>query len=166
MSDDADDKPDNVVTIHFGAGGETRIKDASFDKRHCRHVRMLIDEENRSISCEVCEKPLDPFQICLDYARRERNWRHYETEEHKTRKKISELEAEEKKLKARIRNAKRKDADLAVEAERKRHSEQHYRTHANARSIVELAERIMRAHDGEPQPAGSLIPWNPRAADD
>lgn len=139
----SDDNATNVVTVNFGAG-ETSVKD-HYGQRFCSHARMELDTKARSVACGTCGQQLDAFQILLDYAVRERNWRHYDVELRELSKKLEELKAEEQRVKARTKTADRKEAAAAVAAERQRHRDLRERAHRNAQQIVALAERIARS---------------------
>lgn len=151
MSDD-DTGGDNVITVNFGAKApETTVHDyADHQPRpeslaYCRHRHTDLYPRSRQIVCADCGKLLDPFDLLLQYANRERSWRHYETEEQETRARNATLLDEEKRIKARIRSAKRRDVEEALELQRKQLRERERRIEMNAREIAELAGRIARA---------------------
>ena len=73
----------------------------------CRHSKLYVDAESRAVSCRGCSAHLDAFSVLLDFANKERHARHWDRERLDTQKRLHELKAEEKRVKARLRNAKK-----------------------------------------------------------
>lgn len=147
MSDNpSDDDDKNVVRVAFGS--ETRIVHPSLARGACRHISYELDVESRVARCK-CGVELDPFQILLDYARAERNWRYYAREEQQTRERIATLAQEERRIKARIRTARRRDPETAIQEHRKRTATRDRTIAWNAREIEEMAQRIRKLLERE-----------------
>lgn len=112
--------PDHVPIFDEGA----RLDDG----RWCTHSQDRVVEEQRIVECCNCKAPLDPFKVPLQYARGERIRADTEAALKKLREQTRALEAEERRVKARTRNAKKKDAEIAVAAALKKAAENHERT--------------------------------------
>lgn len=139
MSDDTPNDDNKVVRVAFGT--ETRI--VRDRERVCRHLQYELELDTRVARCQ-CGAQLDTFQILLEYARAERHWRHYATEEREIRERLAALAAEERRIKARIRNARRRDPESALEEHRKRSAARDRTIAWNAREIEEMAARIRK----------------------
>lgn len=112
---------------------------------HCQHRQMVVDESKRTIECQSCGAVLDPFDVHMQYARRERSWRYWDRERKQAEARVEELKAEEKRIKARMANASRKDADTAVQAERERWREKRQKLAWKAKEIEREAGELKRA---------------------
>jgi hypothetical protein len=147
MTEPTDPPPldSNVVNVDFGGGGgtQTSVKH-TLSPRACKHVHFELDEQTRVVRCKDCSAELNPFQLLLEYAKRERYWRYYDTEVRKCVTRINDLKSEEQRIKARTRGASRKDAELAVESERQKLANDRDITRRAALEIAELAQRIAR----------------------
>lgn len=84
--------------------------------KFCVHASHRVNETQRTVKCAECGAALDPFQVVLQYARKDRVRDDMRAQVAELRGKLVELYKEEKRIKARVRNAKRKDADAAVSA--------------------------------------------------
>lgn len=86
---------------------QPRIQKA-WNRERCPHHRILIDKENRRLTCESCGVELDPIAELYKIAVKE--WElYYSVEEFKRYKNLTaDLKAEEKRIKARIRRAQKK----------------------------------------------------------
>ena len=114
--------------------------------RTCYHRGAFkLDGAARSVNCGTCGAPLDPFQLLLDYAERERTWRYYDSEIRRAEAQLQELKDEERKVKARTKSASRKEAAAAVAAERVRTERERMEISELARDVAGLARRIERA---------------------
>src|ERR1035438_4444385 len=40
----------------------------------CRHIAVFVDPEMRVVTCQNCRAALDPFQVVLEMAHKERRW--------------------------------------------------------------------------------------------
>lgn len=80
--------------------------------------------------------------VLLEYAKRERRWRHWDGESTKALTRIAELKAEEKKIKARTKSASRKDSNQAVRDEQARTEKMRFDLIQDARDLAALAARI------------------------
>ena len=92
---------------------ENLIRREDDPKRHtrfCTHGRITLDEHQRLVNCADCSAVLDPFQFLLKQADMlQRAWDHYRMASRKVEElntSIANLQAEEKRLKARVRRAK------------------------------------------------------------
>lgn len=145
MSGDEDDEtPDNLVVVSFRAD-ETSVEERwQAGEKYCIHRNYQLKVASRTVVCADCKALLDPFQLLLEMARKQRNWRDWDKEARTQRAALTELHAEETKVKARLRNAKRKDADAAVEEERRRTMEHRRIVKRTADEIGALAKRIAK----------------------
>lgn len=125
-------------------GGLAAIKKKGPDAPHlqCRHMATVVDEVARTVGCATCGAPLDPIQVLLEYARKERHWRGWDAELNRTQLRIEELKAEERRVKARTKNATRKEADAAVAEERVRSERERMVAAELARDAGALCRRI------------------------
>ena len=138
-----DNEPDNVISVSFGE--KTTVKDRTSDPSRCFHRRYEVDDESRTIACRLCGKVVDAFSVLLEYANEGSRWEHARKRRRELSASVEALLKEEKLIKARLKSASRKDAKKAVADERAKLKEQQRRTAANAREIVLLAQRIVRA---------------------
>ena len=87
-----------------------RQEDPKRYTRYCDHGRITLDEHNRLVSCAECGATLDPFQYLLKQADvLQRAWTNYRIAAKKVEDlstSISNLLAEEKRIKGRVRRAK------------------------------------------------------------
>lgn len=142
------EEPPNVIKATFGK--ETRIADHG---GFCWHSSILVHERTRSVTCATCNADLDPFDRLLEYARKERNYHHYGQREKALHDRIAKLEEEERKIKARTRNAIRKDADAAVKEALEKRAEAVRSVLWKAREITRLGEQIERLLGPKSAPA-------------
>lgn len=126
-----------VIRLDFDRQSEIRR-----DGPYCSHRQYEIDEGTKTVVCGKCGAPLDAFQLLLDYATRERSWRYYDSEIRCAKQQLAELKAEERKVKARTKNATRKEAVAAVAEERVRSERERMVIAELARDIVAAAKRI------------------------
>jgi hypothetical protein len=90
------------------------------------------------------------FEVLLAYARNERTWRHWQGECIRKRAELGALQAEERRTKARLKHASRKDAAAAVAEERARGERERMQMADAARDIVTRAKRIDRLARSRP----------------
>lgn len=74
----------------------------------CRyHLRVVVDEFSPTVICADCETELDAHAVLLEFAKRERTFRHwvesYITEKVALEKKIEALKAQKNKLAREVR---------------------------------------------------------------
>jgi hypothetical protein len=134
-------------------GAETIIKDGGY----CMHAQIVVDEKARGLFCNLCNATLDPFEQFKRYANQEAQYRVWDRELARQRKQLSEMKDEETKIRARTRNASRKDAELAVAEERKRSKDRRDRSVWNAREMKILADKIINALSDERPRARELM---------
>lgn len=60
---DLTDKKDNIITLS--------IARAAYDKKKCKHLHFLIDEEHQEVTCGDCEMKLNPMWVLTQLARSE-----------------------------------------------------------------------------------------------
>lgn len=130
-----------VLQLVPGTGGETnRVKGLGYGL--CGHKRTQLDADKRAVTCRDCGKTLDPFDVLMEYARAERVWQQWDRDTDELRREVARLKEEERKVKARTQSASRKDAAVAVEAERARTERARQDTIELARDVAGLARRI------------------------
>ena len=158
MDDDTDhDRSDGkLIVVAFGT--ETTVRDKPLEQRFCRHHQYLVDEAHRTVTCGQCGALIDAFEVLLEYANKERHWRQSEAEERKVTKRISELEEQERRIKARTRSARRKDADHAVEEERVRVAGRLSSAAHKVREIERLAGELKKAIGAHALAAAAELP--------
>ena len=100
-----DEKLAEVVVGNFGSA---RLDIKSRTINECRHTRVVVDPKLRRVECRDCEEILDPVEVLVQYANKERQF-HYRREAlHDIQERVKGLAAEEKRIKARIRRAEKK----------------------------------------------------------
>jgi len=104
MSDDRDDK---VVSPNFGAPN-LDVRRRSFGD--CRHVRVLVDADLRRVECRECGEILDPIEVLLQFASKERQFSYRKDALENIQRRVQELSKEERRIKARISRAKKKES--------------------------------------------------------
>lgn len=144
----AEDGPDIAPVLQMVPRAQTTVKGSP---RFCRHRQTVVDESDRTVACGSCGKALDAFQVLLEYARRERHWQCWDQEVGNKTRELAELKDEERKVKARTKNAARKDAGEAVAAERARTEKTRHEVIMAARDVTALGKRIeqMMTRKGE-----------------
>jgi vacuolar-type H+-ATPase subunit I/STV1 len=82
------------------------------DRPHkCKHHSVEVGSKKRIVVCTACGEYLDAFEILLQYAYDERRFNYHRGQLAEIEKKIAELQAEEKRVKARLKRATKKDAE-------------------------------------------------------
>lgn len=137
------DQPEGIV-IRADFGKRADIKERTDLLRPCKHEQTLVDEVERTVECGTCGAPLNAFMVLLEYARKERHWRHWQAEVSRCHNELAKLKEEERKVKARTRSASRKDAGEAVAAERARDERERRESICDAREIAAICGRIER----------------------
>ncbi len=89
---------DNLVRPRFG---NCKIDVRNREPAACRHNSILVDEH--SVECATCKEKLNAIAVLLDFARRERNLRGWESERNRVAKEIEQLKAQRARLRAAIR---------------------------------------------------------------
>lgn len=142
------DERKKTATLHAPVfGTEAEIKPRDYSKPDpCDHEgrRYVVDPEARTVTC-ACGAGLDAFGVLLSYAYKERQFRHWRAEENKARKALHEAEEELQRVKARTRNASRKDAAEAVLMERKKQARERATITFAVSTIRHETEKIQRA---------------------
>jgi hypothetical protein len=97
----AEPLPENLIQREEDHLGRTR---------YCTHGRITLDEHQRLVNCADCGAVLDPFQFLLKQAELlQRAWDNHRMAARKVEElnaSISNLKAEEKRLKGRVARAK------------------------------------------------------------
>ena len=138
----SDEPPDNVIKI--GHGGVPRQGGVGYSFA-CKHAAWEVDKRARSVSCQTCKAELDPFQVLYEYALAERSYRYWSDDEERVRRRLNNMLADEKRAKARLRNVSRKDADVAVAAEREMWERRTRKAAYKAREIARTAAAIAKS---------------------
>jgi len=95
----------DVVTPDFGSA---RLDVKRRRPGDCKHTRVIVDPVLRRVECRDCESVVDPIQVLVQYAEGERNFQYRQESIDRLAKRVKELAAEEKRIKARIYRAKKK----------------------------------------------------------
>ncbi len=122
--------------------------------RWCSHKQYTLNGKAREARCSLCAELLDPFAILMDYATEERNFKPWVKEEEALRARIKALKADEKRTKARLRNAKKRDIDLALASQRKHLTEKLRRMHMR---LADASRAIQAAQNALPSPQESMF---------
>lgn len=85
-----------------------RRKHDGTDKQYCRHQAVEIDDNAREVDCQLCGASLDPIKVLYDIAINEIRLQYTEKEYIELKEKTADLKAEEKRIKARIRTARKR----------------------------------------------------------
>ena len=106
MSDDSDTGSGDVVSVDF-AGPRLGIKPRTY--RECKHPLIDVNECLWRIECRSCGEVLDAVHVLLEMAKLERSCAHWTNAEARAKESLALLKDEEKRIKARIRRAMRKE---------------------------------------------------------
>lgn len=151
----SDDDQDNVIQFSLAhrTPGSSLGHRPWTATRKCTHQSVLVEEPTREVTCAQCGVVLDAFTVLLQYANRERRfeWSSQDVQrEHKARRaQCEQLRAEEKRLKARVRAAKKRDPEEHETLRQTRQEHHRERTVANANEAIELLQKIVRANGGK-----------------
>lgn len=96
---------DNIINFNPKQRDSIKYKRRAYE---CQHWDLEIDEESRMVECKKCGKMLDPVTVLIQFAMLERKLDYSRWELKELSSRISELKHEEKLIKARIRNAKKR----------------------------------------------------------
>jgi len=107
---------DFVIEVDFSkakakgeeSGGSTRLFTKQKKASRCKHLRVDIDDELRTVICSDCREELDAVQVLVEYANRERLMAYKHDTVSALNRKIDELKKEERKIKSSIRYVKKK----------------------------------------------------------
>ena len=64
-----DEEPDNIIELRRDTAFRTG-RTLNWGRR-CKHLEIVVDEENRSISCDRCGESINAFDWVSDWARNE-----------------------------------------------------------------------------------------------
>ncbi len=110
----------------------------------CRHRRITVHEDRTKAECTDCGAPLDPHALLVQYAKRERHFRHkdekVQAEHAKLCRQLSGLRGEERHLKKRVRLLRELRTKLEAELQQRMPSGTEYRDWI-ARAIEQLEEQ-------------------------
>lgn len=145
----SEEREGNAPVLRPVFGAQTTVKGSP---KHCRHRVPVLDAEDRTVACEGCGTALDAFQVLLEYADGERRWQGWDQSVREKQRELEALKDEERKVKARTKNALRKEADMAVATERLRTEKMRRDAIQVARDVVAAGKRIERLMQrrGEP----------------
>lgn len=125
MSDDG-----KVIDFMAAKAGKDAADEAGLDvitqrqrgKEWCAHKYVLVSDHSNEVECRTCKAPLDPHAVLLEFANKERQFRYSEKsakdEFGRVTARLKEAKAEEKRVKARVANARKVLADLEAKVER------------------------------------------------
>jgi hypothetical protein len=109
---DTDDS--NLIEVKaWKADGEPFLTlHRSNDEPFCGHKgKVLINENRRTATCALCGTVLDPIDVLWWLAMKERELIFSRDKKRALEVQIAELKAEERRVKARLRRARAKEAD-------------------------------------------------------
>ena len=139
------DPPDNVIQLGPTGPATSKVGDWTGPIKKCEHHSFMVDGRARIVECQHCGVDLDPIEVLHEFAVGERSYRMWAAEEKKVHARLKALHEDERKTKARLKNASRKDAEIAVAAERARWEERLRRIAWNAQKIEGMAKTIRNA---------------------
>lgn len=123
----------------------------------CMHRGYDLDASTRTVTCRECGRKIDAFDALQSVSRDDR-WHEMRREERKKEaQRVAFLKGEERRVKDRLKNANRKDADAAVAEERKKWRGRLARAaartsdalRASEAAATALKEAMQEAGDGE-----------------
>lgn len=97
---------------------QTKLKTKNLEdfQKYCNHNVIEVNKETRMLQCKGCKIWLDPFDFLWRWALRqevvERNLKDLREEEKSLCEQIIELKKEEKRVKSRLKNAKKRVREL------------------------------------------------------
>lgn len=115
MSDERDKVIDLETARRNFEGKETTLRTRRTE-RYCLHPAVLVYEDCYRVECAECEEPLDPYNVLLQYARKERNFQWTREEQRKLDAEIADLKREEKRVKARLERARQRLKETEAQA--------------------------------------------------
>lgn len=147
MTDDHQE-PNNVVHVafHVKESGWAPRPDEERSRCITCYQHTIIDEKERAVLCAHCGRQLDPFEVLNYHANRQEQQRRWLTycrqQEAKAEQQLSDLKKQLTNIRARIKTASRKDAELAVELERKRQADLARFLDRNSQELMDLAKKF------------------------
>lgn len=98
-----------VIDVHRPTFGSPRIVSVhSHKQRTCTHTHVFVIKNRHVVVCRSCGDQVDPFDVLLQLTH-EWGWAtHWQQKREDDAKEVERLKAEEQRIKARIRNARRK----------------------------------------------------------
>jgi hypothetical protein len=114
---------ENVIEFPGSTGELATPKNRRHELGACRHrfQKKLVDRDRRRVVCDGCAAELDAMDVLIeladDHVNRRRTAKSLQKEIDQAAAKLEETKKEERKAKARLRNAKRKD--LVIEERRR-----------------------------------------------
>lgn len=94
----------DVIDISDARDGSIAIAAEEF----CAHRRIIVSKAAREVGCRDCGLLLDPFDILLDYANRDRVFASWRGALGKIKAELAVLKREERNVKARLSRAQRR----------------------------------------------------------
>jgi hypothetical protein len=79
------------------------VKERDYTKPVCRHLRVLVSEDEHLVECRDCKAKLDPHRVLLGFAKEER---HFYWSTNKARRELAKLHEALEDLRRLERNAK------------------------------------------------------------
>lgn len=71
---DSPTSPDSNIVEFKPKPTEPTLKIVERPWDACRHPNVFVDEDERKVRCQGCKAELDPFNVILAFARKERAW--------------------------------------------------------------------------------------------
>lgn len=136
MSDD----DDNVIRLFGPTPDPDGTPGVQQRTQFCYRHAPLLDKVSRTIQCDRCKQSLDAFDCLLQVAQDHDHWQRLLAESRTMRRELETLKAEEKRVKARTKSHRNKDAMAAVADERRKH----VRRHAEMACRVDDVQRALK----------------------
>ena len=105
------DEHDNVIPLDPEAR-EPWIEREGYKPNRCRHIHVVVSEDDRRMYCRECDAELDPIAVLLDIAHKEHRLYYSRRDVETVRKQLAMLKKDEKKTKARLKRARQRLAEL------------------------------------------------------
>lgn len=136
---------DGAIVIHlFGPppaieGAPEVVERTGF----CYPHAPVLDKNARTVTCKRCKLRLDPFDVLLLVARDHDEWVRLKKESSAMRQELDAMKKEERRVKARTKSHRNKDAVEAVKAERLKD----YKRRLEIRSRTDDVRRALKRID-------------------
>ena len=97
-----DNNQNNIIAPDFDAPRMDIRRRSPFDEG-CKHIRIIVDANLRTVECRDCGYKLDPVEILLQIASKERRLYWKKSTIRELQEKIKELRKEEMRVRSRVR---------------------------------------------------------------
>ena len=139
----SDDEGGGLIIHLFGPPPAIEGAPEKAVRAFCYPHRPLLDETSRTVECSRCKQKLDPFDVLLIVARDHASWVSLKKETAAMRAQLLAMQNEEKRVKARTKSHRNKDAVAAVQAERRKD----YKRRLEIRSRTDDIRRALKRID-------------------